>query len=239
MARSMDVMAARRGALERLGLVRGEPRLGISRLPLVLACVWSASALVLGAVALAARLEGRAIADFTREPVAALRETTCAGVDCAYIGFLSNAGLLLWAGTASVCLVVTYLVRSGHGTDRDLAGPFLSFGLLTTLLAFDDAFQIHEELGPALSERGEPLAYAAYALLLAGLLVRYRSFVLRTSFGLVLLSGGLFLASAALDRWLPGLHLLEDGAKFVGIVTWATWLVGTGIVVLARERRTA
>jgi len=138
-----------------------------------------------------------------------------------------------------VCLVVTYVVRSGHGTDRNLAGPFLSFGLLTTLLAFDDAFQIHEELGPALSERGEPLAIAAYALLLAGLLVRYRSFVLRTSFGLVLLSGGLFLASAALDRWLPGLHLLEDGAKFVGIVTWATWLVGTGIVVLARERRTA
>ncbi len=70
-------------------------------------------------------------------------------------------------------------------------------------------------------------------------MVRYRSFVLSTSFGPLLVSGALFLASAALDRWLPGLYLLEDGAKLLGIVTWATWLVGTGVVVLARERRAA
>jgi hypothetical protein len=97
--------------LEGLGLARGEPTLRIPRLALVLAVVRSASGLVLGAVAVAASATGRPVADFTREPVAALQETTCAGAECGYIGFLSNAGLLLWAATASVCLLVAYLVR--------------------------------------------------------------------------------------------------------------------------------
>lgn len=228
--------AGRGKVLERLGLVRIEPGVGIPRLPLVLATVWSASALVLGAVALAATWTGRAVADFTREPVTALQETTCAGGDCAYIGFLSNAGLLIWAGTAAVCLLVAVLVR-GEESGRGLAAPFLSFGLLTTVLASDDAFQIHELVAPALTDKGEPLAIGAYALVLGWLLIRYRSFVLSTSFELLLVSSALFLASAALDRWLPGLHLLEDGAKFVGIVTWATWLIGTAIAALTDERR--
>lgn len=235
----MQGVAARPGrVLEGLGLARGEPAIGIPRLARVLAIVWSASGLVLGAVAVAASATGRPVADFTREPVAALQETTCAEAECAYIGLLSNAGLLLWAGTASVCLLVAYLVRA-HRTDAGLAAPFLSFGLLTVVLAFDDAFQLHELVAPAVVERGEALLIGVYALLLAGLVVRYRSFVLSTSFGLLLVSSALFLASAALDRWLPGLHLPEDGAKFVGIATWATWLVGTGIAVLAREHRRA
>lgn len=86
-------------------------------------------------------------------------------------------------------------------------------------------------------EHGEPLLTGAYALVLAGLVVRYRSFVLSTSFGLLVATGLLFFVSAGLDRWLPGHHLVEDGAKFLGIVTWATWLVGTGIAVLAPKRR--
>lgn len=227
-----------RSILDGLGLARGERAIRIPRLGLVIAVVWSVAGLVLASVALAASATGRPVADFTREPVAALRETTCAGAECAYIGFLSNAGLLIWGGTASVCLLAAFLVR-GHRDRRGLAAPFLWLGLLTVVLAVDDAFQVHEGVAPALVDRGEVLATGAYALALLALLVRYRSFVLRTSFGLVVVSGALFLGSAALDRWLPGLHLLEDGAKFVGIVTWATWLIGTGIAVLSRERRTA
>lgn len=221
-----------------LRLLRNEPAIGIPSLGLVLATVWSVSALLLGLVALAASLTGRAVADFTREPVAALEETTCAGADCAFIGSLSNAGLLAWAAAAAVCLLVAFLVH-GHESDRGVAAPFLWFGLLTTVLAFDDAFQIHEYVAPALSGKGEPIFIGAYALVLACLLVGYRSFVLRTSFGVMVVSSVLFFVSAGLDLWLPGLQLLEDGAKFVGIVTWATWLIGTGVAVLAPERRTA
>jgi hypothetical protein len=227
----MHGTATRGRLLDRLGMLGGEPAIHIPRLALVLATVWSASGLVLAAVAAAASVTGRPVADFTREPVAALEETTCAGADCAYIGFLSNAGLLVWAGTAAVSLLAGFLSRNPQ-SDRGLAAPFLAFGLLTTVLASDDAFQIHELVAPALIDRGESLLIGAYALVLAGLLVRYRSFVLRTDFGLLLVSGALFLVSAALDHWLPGLHLLEDGSKFVGIATWATWLVGTAIAVL-------
>ncbi len=102
MPRPMRGVAIRPGrVLEVLGLARGEPAIRIPRLAPVLAIVWSASALVLGAVAVAASATGRPVADFTREPVAALQETICAGAECAYIGLLSNAGLLIWAGTAA------------------------------------------------------------------------------------------------------------------------------------------
>jgi hypothetical protein len=206
----------------------------IPRARLVLAAVWTASALVLAAVAGAAAWTDRPIADFTRDPTAALQTTTCNAWDCAYIGFLSNLTLLVWAGTAAVCLVVAYLV-SRQGLGRDLATAFLSFGAFTTILALDDAFQIHELVVVRVTTSGEELMFGAYALILAALLVRHRSFVLRTPFALPALTGALLLVSAVFDRWIHGLHLIEDGAKFVAIVTWGTWLVGTGIAVLTRD----
>jgi hypothetical protein len=206
----------------------------IPRARVVLAAVWSASALVLAAVAWAAARTDRAIADFTRDPSAALQTTKCDAWDCAYIGFLSNLTLLVWAGTAAVCFVVAYLAAR-QGLGRDLSAAFLSFGAFTTILALDDAFQIHELVVVRLTARGEELMFGAYALILAALLVRHRSFVLRTPFALPALSGALLLTSAVFDRWVHGLHLIEDGAKFVAIVTWGTWLVGTGIAVLTRD----
>jgi hypothetical protein len=206
----------------------------IPRARLVLAVVWTASLLVLAAVAWAAERTDRAIADFTRDPSAALQLTTCDEWDCAYIGFLSNLTLLVWAGTAAVCLVVAYVV-SRRGLGRDLATAFLSFGAFTTILALDDAFQIHELVVVRLTANGEELMFGAYALILAALLVRHRSFVLRTPVALPALTGALLLTSAVFDRWVHGLHLIEDGAKFVAIVTWGTWLAGTGIAVLTRD----
>lgn len=62
------------GALrDRLGVVHTGSEIRIPRLGTLLAVVWSASGAVLGAVALAAALTGRPVADFTREPVAAFR----------------------------------------------------------------------------------------------------------------------------------------------------------------------
>ena len=206
----------------------------IPRAGLVLAVVWTASGLVLAAVAWAAARTDRPIADFTRDPSAALQTATCNAWDCAYIGFLSNLTLLVWAATAAVCFVVAYLVAR-QGLGRDLATAFLSFGAFTTILALDDAFQVHELVVVRVTASGEELMFGAYGLILAALLVRHRSFVLRTPFALAALSGALLLTSAVFDRWVHGLHLIEDGAKFVAIVTWGTWLVGTGIAVLTRD----
>lgn len=116
--------------------------------------------------------------------------------------------------------------------DERARRAFLAFGSLTLLLCLDDAFKLHEYAAPALVERGELLLIVVYAALLGAVVRRHRLFVLRSSYPLLLVSGALFLVSIACDRWLPDHHLIEDGTKFLGIATWATWLMATGIVAL-------
>ena len=42
----------------------------------------------------------------------------------------------------------------------------------------------------------------------------------------------LFALHVGFDEFLPGLHLLEDGFRFLGIVLWATFFVGAGLVAV-------
>lgn len=217
-----------------------EPRIAVPRLPATLAAVYSASALILAGTAGAAALSGRSVAYFTREPVAALLEEPCTGAPCSYAGLLSNLGILIWAAGAVTCFLVAAIARGGE--QEPSAGPrwplaFVYAGVLTTALMVDDLLMLHEFLFPALIPPAEALSYGAYALAFGGFLILFRSFVLRTPFVLLLIAGGLFLVSALLDRYAPGLHLLEDGSKFVGIVTWTTYFVATGLACLRPRHR--
>lgn len=221
--------------LEAIGFSREEPKIRFRGLWPGVAVVYTITAALLGGVALAAVATGRAVADFTREPVSALQETTCTGGACSYIGLVSNAGLLVWAAAAGVCLVTAVVCRLDARSS--LAGPFLWLGLLTAVLAVDDGFQLHEYAAPAVVAQGEALTILVYALALGVILLRYRSFVLRTPFGLLLASGALFAVSIACDRWATDLHLVEDGAKLLGIVSWAMWLVSTSVAVLRADTR--
>lgn len=71
--------------------------------------------------------------------------------DCChvYYGLVSNLGLLLWSGTAAVCLLAGLVFLSVDRRD-----PFtlfaLSAGLLTGWIAIDDMFLVHEKVLPAL-----------------------------------------------------------------------------------------
>lgn len=74
--------------------------------------------------------------------------------------------------------------------------------------------------------------FAGYGLAVIALGVAYREFLRRTDFPLLAVALGLLAMSATMDRLVPGAHLLEDGSKFLGIATWATYWVGTGVIFL-------
>ena len=105
-------------------------------------------------------------------------------------------------------------------------------GLLTLFLGFDDTFLVHEDLLPNHLGVWEPLTYVGYAGLGLFYLVRFYSVVLGTEYLLLGLALLLLGISASLDVvWdqhiiaLPGriVFLVEDGAKFTGIVSWLVY----------------
>ncbi len=200
----------------------------------VMAGLYVVAAGVLGAVVLASAVTDRPIAYFTREPATAVSESGCDDVACSYVGFLSNLGVLVWAAGAVTCYLVCYLERARVRPDRS---PFLYAGLLTTALLVDDMFSLHDSFFPAYVPQAEVLIYGGFAAFAVAIALAFRSFFVRTSFVLPMIAAALFVASAALDRYFAGHHLLEDGSKFLGLVTWTVYLVGTGLACLGERNR--
>jgi hypothetical protein len=191
------------------------------RLDLRVASVfYGAAALVLaGLIAFAAVHEVTA-RELARDPLSVAGEPP-------YLGALSQFGILAWAAGAAACLIA-YLVlrRSGdRETDRQTRRFFVAGGALTTVLALDDLFQIHENASqlPSLSE---PLVLLVYPLLIVGFLVAFwGSPPLRLVRPLLAVSLVFLAVSMALDR-LPEEMLFaypfwEDGTKLLGIAGWA------------------
>lgn len=143
-----------------------------------------------------------------------------------YLGGLSHLGILLWCATMAICFF-SYVIfrRMGKKTPDPLF--FFLAGLVSTLLLTDDLFRLHEIVFPVYLHLHEYTLYALYAVLIALLLIRYRSTILNTDYVLLLFALGCLGLSLGSDmltdmffRKISGATLFEDGAKFVGIVSW-------------------
>lgn len=158
-----------------------------------------------------------------------------------YHGMLSNVGVLLMCAAAAICFF-SAAVSTTNGTASPIRNFMLAGGLITSLLTLDDLFMLHEVVYPAYLHIGEKKVVLAYALLMAWYLARFRHIILRSSFGLLLLSFGFLAASLLFDMFvyiLPRWHtLIEDGAKLLGYVSWLGYqlsvchraLTGAGVV---------
>ena len=146
-----------------------------------------------------------------------------------WLGAASNLGVLVWAATAGA-LFAGFLATLAQvqSAPRPRAFLALSFGL-TTMLALDDLFQLHETGGlPVL-------------LLLGVLACAYLAFwrVLWTRYTIVLIGAGLLLgASLVVDQVLPqsdAVILAEDVMKLFGIFLWSLYHVMLAVeLALAR-----
>ncbi|HBX77135.1 MAG TPA: hypothetical protein DEG43_05790 [Acidimicrobiaceae bacterium] len=147
-----------------------------------------------------------------------------------YTGLISNLGILGWT-TAVVCaLTGSWLCGLGG---RLKARRFLFSGsIVGAVFLFDDLFQFHAILVPA--EIGIPKAIAESALVAIAVwwTVSNLREIGRTHTHLLLAAGvglcGSFVVDILIDPAPGNLWLVaEDGAKFLGILAWATYFVVT------------
>jgi len=138
-----------------------------------------------------------------------------------YTGILSNIGIVLWSAATALCLFSAWLV-----TARRTASPLGRFlyasGLFTMFLLWDDLLQLHEYVLPRLGI-SEHLVYGAYASMALLYLFGFGRIILATEYPLLGLALIFFGLSVTVDVFYPPSahqYLWEDGAKFIGIVTW-------------------
>lgn len=147
-----------------------------------------------------------------------------------YTGLVSNLGILAWTVGAAAAFGGAWLCRMGG---RARAGRFLiGGGVVGTILLLDDLFQFHSVLLP--TELHIPKA-VGLMMLGAPMVVwvsRHAREIRRTHMYLLVAAGlGLALSFVVDFNFAPlpgtGWNVIEDGAKFLGILAWSTYFVVT------------
>ncbi len=197
-------------------------------LRIVLALVYLAAALVVVLVIVASRVLDQPHSVFVIEPAEYYPGVLW------YAGFFSGLGVLLWFTSAVACLVAGLVLRVSH---ERAAKPLALAGAFSTLLVFDDAFQLHDILFASVLGVPEPVVFGAYGLLFVLYLVGFRRIVRASPWPLLAVAAGFFAASLVVDRvHSQRIDLLEEGFKFFGIVTWSTYFVWLAVRHLTSVR---
>ncbi len=182
------------------------------RVRLLVLVSFAFTSLVLIGVYALGLITGTPIPQLTGDP-AGLNETK------AYIGILSNLGVMLWSATVAICFFgATQLSRD------DRRRPFLfSSGLLSLLLMLDDALLLHERaFAVLLPEVG---TYMGYAAVFVCYLLYFLRQILATDYLLLVLALLFAILSGIMDLFtLNDLGIfVENGFKFSGIVFWLAY----------------
>lgn len=169
-----------------------------------------------------------------------LRDTTATLDGEPYVGLFSTLGIALWASSASVCLL-GLTARPSQGVRA-----LLMAGAVTSLiLGVDDAFLLHETIKNQVGIPS-PVTIGIYGIVALTLFVRaWRHLVTRRDLGVFLAAVALFATSVALDLGgemglptPPYSAVIEDVAKFMGIVTWLAFFTMVSRKAIADSSRT-
>lgn len=143
-----------------------------------------------------------------------------------YVGVVSQLGVLTWAVAVCSTLWSSWIARVTKRRDAEL---FLRrAAIVSAILLVDDLFGIHSLVeGP-----GKAIAQAAIVLPAAVWLVVHRHDIVRTRFQLLLaallgLGGSVLVDVFFKPNSVEISGLVEDGAKFLGVLAWATYFVMT------------
>ncbi|MEM6435143.1 MAG: hypothetical protein AAF773_15015 [Cyanobacteria bacterium P01_D01_bin.115] len=182
------------------------------------------------AVIAATDLELR-LADLTRDPVAVLEGHQLTGL-------VSTVGILLWTIAASICLF-SHIIYKQIRRSAFLARFFLWFGLFTSALLLDDLFMLHE--GTYTLRIHKIILFPIYAAFLLLSMRYFRQILLVRRSILFWVSLIFFGASMGVDFLVdaPFVSLsfnsgvfVEDSFKFLGIVSWTSFLVNISFQAL-------
>ncbi len=191
----------------------------------MIAAAFAVALLGLGAVFAVSLQGGVTMASLTVDPVAA-------GHLPLYTGLLSNIGVLVWWAGATACAVLGLILHRQGARD---ARPVLLSGAALAFLCLDDFFLLHEDVAPAigLSSSAASASYVVAALVFAYVI---RDYIRASRWTLFLFAVAFLGTSLAIDfandlvneGSTPGIEYLgEDGTKFIGIVLFVTFFVGS------------
>jgi hypothetical protein len=175
---------------------------------------FAATTALLSAVVLLGIESGVDLDNFTQDPTAVMHAPF-------YLGFFSNIGIILWCSSAAFCFLSSAVVPSVKG--EPWRPFFLSSGLITTLLMFDDFLLLHEEVFPVYAGISENSVLLVYINLIIIYLVFFWRLILRTEFillGMAFACVGISKAVAFIPMPIPEDSFLEDAVKLFGIVAW-------------------
>ena len=147
-----------------------------------------------------------------------------------YVGMVAALGILAWSVSVCGCVAASFVSQLG-GRAR-AASAFRGGALLFALLLLDDLFLFHSGLLPNTLGVPKLLVLGAYAALAAAWVVTAQAEILRTRWELLGAATVAFAVSlvtealwAAADTGIK--VIIEDGAKFMGVLALATWSVSS------------
>lgn len=195
-----------------------------------------AAVLVLGAVTGLSYTQAIPIEFFTKDMAALTRVHP-------FISVISSLGAFMYVIAAAISLFACAVAARSGGRRP---GHLLYGGILSSYLAVDDFYMLHEFILPRYTGIGEKLVYAALAIAILFFLYRYRSLILALKPALLLAAlacfGGSVLSDLLGDSLKAALgsmeYLLEDGLKFIGISLWAAWFVTAALQELVPRAAT-
>ncbi|MEM6336519.1 MAG: hypothetical protein AAF752_08125 [Bacteroidota bacterium] len=187
----------------------------------------------LGAVAAWSKTTNVPASDLMRDAVAVLDGPF-------YVGALSTLSVSLWV-VGAVASFVAYLVLKERLADHPGVSFFRWSALFSLVLAADDAFLLHEVVGPDYLSVSSLAFYGGYGVFLAILLGTQYRFILDGHY-LILAVGLLFFGlSLAIDIAYDVFSLSfyaggfwEDGCKLIGLSAWASYFVFEAVRCLSR-----
>lgn len=161
--------------------------------------------------------------------------------DCchSHFGFVSTAGVILWAATAAVSLFTASVLLT-CGKRFQVAMFPLSAGMLTGWIALDDAFLLHETVLPAFGV-SQNVVITIYILLALSYFSLNFTQILKHDFWLLAMGAYGLAVSVMVDVVFHSLNptvvLLEDSAKFFGIFCWASFHITTFLALLSKHQQ--
>ena len=131
--------------------------------------------------------------------------------------------VLVWCAAATVALFAAAANRRHGGR---AAAMLLWGGMLTSVLAIDEAARLHEDVLPSLLGCSEQLVCSVYAALAVAWIVRFRSEITPPTSGWLLGGIACFAAAIGVEHVVIGRHVeVESALKLAGVACWAGFFV--------------
>lgn len=144
------------------------------------------------------------------------------------IGLISNVGILLWCASATACLFSAAVLWGARASHKTIRAMFWA-GVITVVLLIDDLFLLHENIYPGMIGVNEHLVFIFYGVMLLVYFTIFLDVLRRANFHILLICIFCFGSSVLIDLFPDEVqalaekstrHILEDGTKFLGIVSW-------------------